>query len=52
MIDITGAGIYFNPNAVILANIFKMKLLQFAYAINEITNVAIKELNIENEIEE
>ena len=50
MINKTGDGIDFNPNEVTLANIFKMNLLQFAYVINEITNAAIKELNMKNEI--
>ncbi|KAH0806962.1 dynein heavy chain 10, axonemal-like [Histomonas meleagridis] len=47
-----GAGIDFQPNAVTLANIFKMNLLQYADVINEVTNTATKELIIEKGIQE
>jgi len=48
----TGAGIDFKPNAVTLANIFKMNLVQFADVIQEVTNTAMKELSIEKGIQE
>jgi dynein heavy chain len=48
----TGAGIDFQPNAVTLANIFKMNLLQFADVIGEVTNMEMKELSIEKSIQE
>ena len=48
----TGAGIDFKPNAVTLANIFKMNLTQYADVIAEVTNTAMKELNIEKGIQE
>jgi dynein heavy chain len=47
MMSKTGAGIDFQPNAVTLANIFKMNLLQFSDVIAEVTNTASKELSIE-----
>ena len=50
IIDKKGTGIDFKPNAITFANIFKINLLQFADVINDITNFAIKELNIKNEI--
>jgi hypothetical protein len=46
----TGAGIDFDPNAVTLANIFNMNLLQFADVIGEVTNTAMKEFSIEKGI--
>lgn len=48
----TGAGIDFQPNAVTLANIFKMNLIQFADVIGEVTTTAMKELSIEKGIQE
>jgi dynein heavy chain len=48
----TGAGIDFDPNAVTLANIFKMNLFQFADVIGEVANTAMKELSIEKGIQE
>ncbi|OHS98802.1 Dynein heavy chain family protein [Tritrichomonas foetus] len=48
----TGAGVDFQPNAVTLANIFKMNLLQYADVISDVTNTATKELIIEKGISE
>jgi dynein heavy chain len=52
MMTKTGAGIDFQPNAVTLANIFKMNLTQYADVIAEVTNTATKELGIERGLQE